>query len=200
MPSINLISDQRKWKRDRQKKSRTWFIAFLVLSTVGLTSVGVLTLQLEMLRAELRALQTQALVLRPLKDEIGATKEALNEFVPRVDTLVTARVDSERWGRIFDHVGRVMPDDTWLTRVESHQPSDPRKPVEVTWTGMSAEQSLVGELMLLLQRSGDLSGIELKYTDLRRTSRGVGLEFQILCQVPGTGADDRAEKKESSKS
>ncbi|MEM4408764.1 MAG: PilN domain-containing protein [Candidatus Caldarchaeum sp.] len=186
MPSINLIAEKRQWKRDRIRKARTWFLAFIVVACLALITVGILTLHHDRLKADLQELEAQATILHPIKKDIENTQKSLLELTPRLKTLTEARKDTERWSRILDHVARVVPVDTWLTRFDSLQPTDPTQPVEITWTGMSVRQELVGEFMLMLQRSQDLGNIELKYTDLRRTAQGVGLEFQIFCKVPGT--------------
>jgi Tfp pilus assembly protein PilN len=186
MPAVNLIAEKRQWKRDRIRKARAWFITFLVVASLALVSVGALTLHHERLKAELQDLEAQATILHPIKRDIENANKVLMELTPRLKILTEARKDTARWSRILDHVARVMPADTWLSRLDSLQPADPTQPVEITWTGMSTRQELVGEFMLMLQRSQDLGNIELKYTDLRRTAQGVGLEFQIFCKVPGT--------------
>ncbi len=188
MPAINLIAEKRKWKRERIRKARTWFLAFIVVASLGVITAGGLTLHHERLKAELQDLEAQATILHPVKKDIENAQKTLMELTPRLKTLSEARKDTERWSRILDHVARIMPVDTWLTRLDSLQPTDPTQPVEITWTGMSTRQELVGEFMLMLQRCQDLGNIELKYTDLRRTAQGVGLEFQIFSKVPGTEA------------
>lgn len=198
MPNINLIAEQIQAKREQQKKSRAWMLAFAGASCVTLLAFGFLTLRMEMLSAQHRNLQAKQQQLKPFEDEIAANEGLLNVMKPKLVTLSKARIDTQRWLRILDHVALVMPPNTWVTQLKSQNPSDPTKPVEVSWTGMSAEQNLVGELMLRLQRSEFLGAVELKYTDERRNANGVGLEFQINALVPGTeeqvpsATDDKA--------
>ncbi len=186
MPNINLIAEQRQAKRILKRKSRTWMLVFAGTTCLALLAFGFFTLKVEMLSAQLRSLQAKQQELKPLKDEIALNESKLAEMGPKLTTLSKARTDTQRWLQILDHVSLVMPPDTWVTQLKSQSPSDPTKPVEVSWTGMSAQQNLVGELMLRLQRTSYLNAVELKYTDERRNSNGVGLEFQINAVVPGT--------------
>ncbi len=200
MPYINLIAEQRKQKRDRERKARSWFFAFLGVSVLGLGTVGFLTLKAESASAEARSLQTKLDELRPHKEQIEGNEKVLMSLKPRLETLSKARLDTERWWRILDHASLVIPPETFFTRVKATAGNDLTKPVELAWTGMSVDQNLIGELMLRLQRSPDLAEVALKYTDQKRTPQGTGLEFQIVCFVPGTEESTRAPKKEDTKS
>jgi Tfp pilus assembly protein PilN len=196
MPTINLIAEQRQLRRDSERKSRAWFFGFLGVSVVGLTGAAALLLQAESANAESKALAAKILKLRPFKDEIEKNDKAMAQLTPRLVTLTKARIDTQRWFRILDHVSLVLPPDTWITSVKTPPPSDAAKPLEVQWTGMSVDQNLIGELMLRMQRSTDLADVTLKYTDQRKTQQGTGLEFNIICQVPGT--EEALEKPKSS--
>lgn len=187
MPLINLIAEQRQWKRNRFVKARTWFIIFATVSAVGILSFGTLLIGAEYTKAEMESMRASIIELRPLTNAVDENEKQLLDLQPRLQTLGAARDDTERWTRIFDHVSLVMPTDTWLTNVRAQQPSDPRQPVQVAWIGMSTEQNLIGELMLRLQRAEDLANVQLEYTELKRTSFGTGLEFKIDCVVAGTG-------------
>lgn len=200
MPNINLIAEQIQSKRDQQKKSRTWMLAFVGASCFSLLAFGFLSLRMEMLSAQHRNLQAKQQELKPFKDEIALNEGLLGAMKPKLATLSKARIDTQRWLRILDHVALVIPPDTWVTQLKSQTSSDPTKPVEVSWTGMSAQQNLVGELMLRLQRSEFLGNVELKYTDERRNANGVGLEFQINALVPGTEESAPSKPDDKSKS
>lgn len=186
MPNINLISEQRNVKRERQRRTRTWFLAFVTVSVVGLMTVGYLTLKVESGRATIRSLQAKLEELAPYKDDITANLRKLAALKPRMDTLTKARMDTQRWWRILDHASLVMPPQTWLTSVRAQPSNDATTPTEIAWTGLSVEQNLIGELMLRLQACEDVADVQLKYTDQKKTSSGTGIEFQILCLVPGT--------------
>lgn len=198
MPYINLIAEQRKQKRDRERKARSWFFAFVGVTLIGLVGVGYLTLKAESAAAEARSLETKLNELRPYKEEIEQNEKILRALKPRLETLSKARHDTERWWRILDHASLVIPPNTFFTRVKASSNNDLTKPVELSWTGMSTDQNLIGELMLRLQRSPDLANVELRYTDQKRTSQGTGLEFHIVSFVPGTEESTKTPTKEGS--
>jgi len=162
-------------------------------------AVGALWLKGMSLSGEISDLKAQAEALQPLKDEIAAKHQSLTELQPRLETLTTARHDTERWSRVLDHMSLAMPQDTWLINVVATQGSD-EKPVDVTWTGMSSEQNLVGDLMLRMQQSPDFANVVLKYTDTKVTTYGMGIEWQITTEVSGTDSKITALTKEATKS
>lgn len=200
MPFINLIAEQRAQKRARAKKTRVWLLTSLAISVLGSGTFGFLLMRTDALQADIHSLEVQSEELKPIKDAIAMNQQFLAALRPRMETLSSARLDTERWSRILDHMSLVMPENTWLTMVNSQQASDEAKPVEISWTGMSTEQNLVGDLMLRMQRSPDLQNLQLKYTETKHSSYGVGLEFQIACEVAGTDNSTGAVKKEALKS
>lgn len=200
MPFINLIAEQREQRRVRIKRAKGWFLGFVGSAVLGVVGFGFLFLRSEALASEVRDLEAQAEALKPFKDAIETNQQLLAALMPRMETLNAARLDTERWSRILDHVGRVMPANTWLTNVIAQQGNDATRPVEIAWTGMSTEQNLVGDLMLALQRSPDLQNLNLKYTETKNSSYGVGLEFQISSEVTGTEESSPGFKKEALKS
>jgi Tfp pilus assembly protein PilN len=185
MPYINLIAEQRAALRAVTRKSRAWFLAFASVAGVFALTVGFFFMRSGSLNAEIADLKAQAEQLQPLKDGIERNQSALAQMKPRMETLQTARLDTERWTRILDHMSLVMPQNSWLTNVAAVQSND-TKPVEITWIGMSSEQSLVGELMLRMQQSPDFSDVQLKFTETKHTQYGVGIEFNITSSVAGT--------------
>lgn len=199
MPNINLIAEQREALRKSAKLTRLWFIAFLGAAGIGLLSFGFLFIQGEALSAQLKNLKAKTEELKPIKELIEKTKQANSMLIPRVQTLQTARLDTERWFRVLDHFSMSVPHNTWLTQVTAVQPNEATKPVELHLTGMSAEQVLVGELMLRLQRLEDLNQLALKYTEFKKTTNGNGIEFQIACAVSGTEEQQKRTSDESKK-
>lgn len=198
MPLVNLIAAQREVRRAKERAARAWFFAFVGLSGLSLVGAGALTLQVESARSNVRSLQKKAEDLAPYQSKLEDLDKMIAAMKPKLDTLGKARLDTQRWLRILDHISLVVPPNTWLTSVKSQNPGDPKQPVQVQWTGMSQDQNLVGEFMLRLQQSTDLGGIELKFTDMKRTPAGMGLEFRIDCVVPGT--EEMPEKSGSKKS
>ena len=204
MPSINLIAEQRAQKRAAEKKARNWFFALVSVSTAGFLAFGFLFLRVESLKANARGLESQIEKLRPVRDEIDANKTTLAELQPKLTILADAQKTTQRWWRIFDHIGKAIPPQTWISNLKSSQPNDMTKPVEITWTGMSADQTLIGNLMDGLSACPELGMVSLRYTEQKHAVQGVGIEFSIVSIVPGT--DDpkavaaKTKKEESKKS
>ena len=194
MPFINLIAEQREKKRASERKMRTWFYVFLSSFILGISLCGLLFIRTQMLIADARELQRDAEKLRPIIEQFEATKNALAQLNPRIKTLEKAVESTKRWNRIFNHFAYVTPTDTWLTALKSDAKQEKGKPLSVTFTGMSASQELIGELMLRLQQSFDLQSITLKYTDAKRIQVGEGLEFQIISTLQGTEESDTEEQ------
>ncbi len=200
MPFINLIAEQREKKRASERKVRAWFYVFLSSFILGISVCGLLFIRTQMLIADTRELQRDAEKLRPIIEQYEATKNALAQLSPRLKTLEKAVESTKRWNRIFTHFSYVTPTDTWLTALKSDSKQEKGKPLSVTFTGMSANQELIGELMLRLQQSFDLGNITLKYTDAKRIQVGEGLEFQIVSTLPGTEeahTEEQSNKKEA---
>lgn len=200
MPFINLIAEQREKKRAFEKRVRTWFYVFLSSFILGISVCGLLFIRTQMLIADARELQREAEKLTPIIEKYEATKKALAQLNPRIKTLEKAVESTKRWNRIFTHFAYVTPTDTWLTALKSDAKQEKGKPLSVTFTGMSANQELIGELMLRLQQSFDLQNINLKYTDAKRIQVGEGIEFQIISTLQGTEEDDKeaqSNKKEA---
>lgn len=197
MPLVNLIAAQREVRRSKERAARAWLFTFVGISSLSLIGAGSLSLQVESAKSSVRSLQKKAEDLAPYQTKLEELDRMIASMKPKLETLGKARLDTQRWLRILDHISLVVPPNTWLTSVKSQNPGDPKQPVQVQWTGMSQDQNLVGEFMLRLQQSTDLGGIELKFTDTKRTPAGMGLEFRIDCVVPGT--EEMPEKAGSKK-
>ncbi|GIV01360.1 MAG: hypothetical protein KatS3mg015_0190 [Fimbriimonadales bacterium] len=188
MPTINLIHEQREAYRRKLKASRAWFLAFLGTTAVTGGATAFLLIGSMALTGEANRLQAKAQALEPIRQEIAKNEEAFAKLRPRLATLNEARTETEKWGRILEHMSYVMPTNTWLTGVRSTPNTEEDAPIEVSLTGMSNEQETVGEFMLRLQALTDLTNIRLRYSEEKKTQFGDGLEFQIVCDVPTASA------------
>jgi len=186
MPSINLIAEQRKLKHDAERRVRKWMTASGTVFVFGTLIFGFFWFQTQQAHSQLKDLKAQEESLVPIKEQLAIATRALKELEPRLRTLERARQATQQWNRVLEHISYVMPENTWLTNLRS-TPSKDDKPVEIQYTGMSASQDLIGELMLRLQKCPDLTEVSLKYTDQRRTSEGLGLEYQIVSLLANTG-------------
>lgn len=194
MPSINLIYEQRVALRQRERRTRAFFLTFLGVSIFSAATLGGLYLQTEDLRGEAAAASRKLTKLQPVMNAIEEREGEMKSMGPRLATLEDAQKATQRWSRILDFLTRNMPEGTWLTNIRSQQ-SNPSEPVTATMIGLSSSQDAVANLLLRLRRNADFDTVELKYTQEDTSAGRVGaLKFEIVATVAGTAAKPPAKK------
>jgi Tfp pilus assembly protein PilN len=188
MPHINLIHEQRAGIRRREAQARAGLLLFAC--SIGLTAVGsgVLLLQSQAVRGEEDRLRAELRRLEPISKQIEANGAEMGNLSPRLKTLEDARLATDRWRRILDHLAVNTPKDTWLSYVRSTA-DDPTKPVEVTVSGMGTAQAPIGELLLRTQNCTDLENVNLRFTEERVTASVKAIQFEFVANVTGTMPD-----------
>lgn len=201
MPLINLIYEQRIALKREQRRARTLLFGFVGSAAVALAAVGYLFMDAQALSDDEAKLKGEAQKNAPMLKEIEANTKELAQLAPRIKTLEGARETTDRWIRIMDHLTRHTPRQTYLTAVRCSA-SDPTKPIQVSFAGMSPRQDLVGEFILRMQGAVDLENVGLKFTQERLSGQGKGLEFEIMGEIVGTAEakpkdEAKAEEKKS---
>lgn len=188
MPHINLIHEQRASIRRREAQARAGLLVFAC--SVGLTAIGsgFLLLQQQAARGEEDRLRAELRRLEPIAKQIEANGVEAGRLAPRVKTLEDARLATDRWRRILEHLAVNTPRETWLTYLRSTA-DDPTKPVEVKVSGMGMAQAPIGELLLRTQNCPDLENVTLGYTEERVTSNVKAIQFEFGANVTGTMPD-----------
>lgn len=195
MPKINLIFEQRQLAKAGERKTRLFFFAFA--GTASLAAVGFATLLFltEAGRGEQASLMANAQKVKPLVEELETVNSEASKLAPRVKTLEDARVATDRWNHVLDQLTTATPTETWLTSIRAEQP-DPKKPILITFAGMTTKQERIGDFMLKLQENEDLTGVNFKYSQEKPVTLGSQLEFQVEASLVGTAPEEKTAKKE----
>jgi Tfp pilus assembly protein PilN len=185
MPLINLIQEQRLAARKNEQAARLFFMTFVSSAALSVVSLGFLTFLKESADSEQSALSVKAQKLKPILDEIETNLSEYGKLSPRLKTLEDAQETTNRWNRIMAHLSTQTPTETWLTQIRAMQ-SDPKTPVQISFTGLSARQELIGEYILRLQGCTDLLNVGLKFSQEKNVQLGRQLEFEIGADIDGT--------------
>lgn len=196
MPLINLIQDQRLVAKKNERTARVFFMSFAISGALSVLSFGSLLIMKESVQNEASDLRVKAQKIQPIVDEIDATNREYSKLAPRVTTLTGAQETSTRWNRVLDHLAVHTPTETWLTNLRAMQ-TDPKSPVTLNFQGLSKRQELIGEFILRLQGSADLTNVGLKYTQEKPAAVGSQLEFEVSGELEGTA--DEKERNETKK-
>ena len=194
MPYINLIQEQRTEAKRNENRARLFFLTFVGSAALSVLVLGGLMIASEEQKAQESDLNTRAQKLAPLVKRIQSNENDYAELAPRLTTLENAQLITGRWTRILDHLSRQTPEQTWLTSIRCTA-SDPTKPIEVTFVGVSTQQQMVGDFMERLQGCPDLTNVTLKYTMEKLISNISDIEFQVTADINGTAEKQKDEMK-----
>lgn len=197
MPFINLIQEQRQEARRQENRARLFFMSFVGSAVLSVGVLGLLMFENEVAHSEEAALLAKAQKLEPLSKRIEANNNDYADLSPRLATLENAQLVTGRWSRILDHLSRQTPEATWLTGLRCSA-SDPTKPVQVTFAGLSEKQELIGDFILRLQSCPDLANVALRFTDEKPAANTHDIEFEITSDVQGTAEEVKDEVKKES--
>jgi Tfp pilus assembly protein PilN len=178
MPLINLIQEHRIADQRGETKARVFFMGFVLSAVVGLGAVGFLMFLTEQANGDKAGYEANMQKLKPLLNQISETKSEYAIVAPRVDTLQAARGLTDKWSHVLDHLTVQTPEKVWLTSIRS-MAADPKLPITVTFTGVSAAQELIGEFQLRLQGCPDLDSVNFKFSQEKPVADGHMLEFAI---------------------
>jgi Tfp pilus assembly protein PilN len=140
MIAVNLLPESVCVARLRRKRLRSWSLAILASALLAAGPVG-----WNMVRASRAAgLERQ---VRPLRGEIDAVRAKLTALTARQQQL---HVDIERadalrrkrsWANLLTALAAQMPDEVWLTALESTNPVREASTVKVVPTAPAGEAS-----------------------------------------------------------
>ncbi|MEQ1821629.1 MAG: PilN domain-containing protein [Fimbriimonadaceae bacterium] len=196
MPLINLIREQRQEVKRSEGKARLFFMGFAASVLVGVGSFGFLLFLTDRAHGEKADLETHAQKLEPFLTRIKNTDDEYSKVSPRVETLTAARELTDKWNRLMDHLTVQTPDRVWLSTLRAVA-TDPKKPIQITFGGLSQQQQLIGEFQLRLQGDPDLESVNFKFSQEKPVAAGHLLEFQIEAALKDTAEEkERNEGKE----
>lgn len=185
MPFINLIAEQRLEARKAEQRTRIAFIGFAATASTAVCGFGFLLFMTQLARSEVVRLKGEIHRLEPIRNEIAANQAQFRELSPRLNTLEDAQSATSRWSRILQHVADNTPSTMWLTHLRTSV-TDPTKPIQASFQGVSAHLEPVGEFILRLQNSHDLQLVNLKFAQEKVVDNSKGIEFEVTADVAGT--------------
>jgi Tfp pilus assembly protein PilN len=195
MPFINLIEEQRLAIRQGRAKARTGMLVFIATTTVSVLGCGWLFLESENMTSEIARLQNEARKSEPVIKQIEAAQAEVAALGPKLNTLENAIETTGKWETVLSHLTTQTPKGLWLTNVRCVS-SDPSKPIEVNFQGISARLDTIGEFILRMQGCKELENVNLKYTQEKMLASGQGIEFEVNSSLAGT-AEEVAKNEES---
>lgn len=185
MPFINLIEEERLARKRAEQKTRFAFLGFVGSLGLSVFGAGVLLFMNEALGSEVSKLRSEAQKQAPLMSEIEANTKSLSELTPRLSTLEDAQEATNRWSDILNHLTTQTPVGVTLTGVRCVA-SDPTKPIEANFTGISKQLDIIGETILRLQGCERLENVNLRFAQERLTADNRNIEFEINSTLAGT--------------
>jgi Tfp pilus assembly protein PilN len=194
MPYINLIQEQRLQAQANERKARSLFFTFVGVLVASVSTYGYLTMESVFVSRQASVVEAQNKQNEPLVKQIEANGKALAELTPKLKTLEDAKIITDRWNRILNHLAVQTPEDAWLTGIRCSG-SDPTKPIQVSFLGISTAQSTVGEFILRLQNQSDLENVNLDHTNEKYISDDKAFEFKVDADIAGT-AEQKVKSEE----
>jgi Tfp pilus assembly protein PilN len=185
MPYVNLIQEQRIAAQTNERKSRTFFLAFVGVLAVSGVAYGFLSVETLFVSRQAHNIDEQNKRNAPIQKQIDDNGKLLADLTPRLKTLTDAQETTDRWNRILNYLPMQTPQSSWLTGIRC-QSADPTKPIQISFQGIAVSQTPVGEFMLRLQNLKDLENVNLKFTNEKLISATKGIEFQIDSDLAGT--------------
>lgn len=185
MPYINLIQEQRLAAQANERKARSFFFAFIGTLVVSACTYGYLTMEGVFIGRQAAAVEAENKKNEPLVKQIEENGKLLAELTPKLKTLEDAKIVTDRWNRIMNHLSVQTPADAWLTGIKCAT-TDPTKPIQISFSGVSMAQSPVGEFILRLQNLKDLDNVNLRFTNEKLISETKAIEFQVDADLVGT--------------
>ena len=189
MPLINLIESQILSKRREESNLRISKVTLIGTSSVIGLSYFVLLAQGVGLNSQQHQIEAMLKKLKPIQEQIDTNKKEESNLSPKLKTLVSARVLTNRWANLMQHLAVNTPDDVWLTSFKAAGP-DPEKPIHITFDGVGRSQTDVSQMMMRTQNSRDLESVNLVTTQEKLFDKLSAIEFEM-----GGDIVDTAEKK-----
>jgi Tfp pilus assembly protein PilN len=185
MPYINLIQEQRLAAQTGERKARSFFFLFVGVLVASGVGFGFFSMDSLITNNQAKIIEDQNKKSAPLVKQIQANGQALADLTPRLKTLQDAAEMTTRWDHVLNHLVFQTPPSTWLTGLRCSA-SDPTKPVQISFIGVGASQSPIGEFILRLQNLKELDNVNLKYTNEKVVASSKAIEFEIDADLAGT--------------
>lgn len=195
MPFINLIQEQRLAAKKRDSQTRMMVVSTIGVGALAFLAAGFFTYEAHRVQGEVRRLEDQKERLAPVIAQLEKNEDEIKVLEPRLVTLQGAQENTKRWSRIMDYLTVNTPEGIWLTNITCTN-NDKSKPIQVNVQGQSQTQESVGAFILRLEAGEDLKNVRLKFTQERNDAKGKALQFEVNCDLVGSGDDQTKKAKE----
>lgn len=163
MPNINLIATRRAEKKRLERTTRNLFFGITVEVAALLLLGSYIGAQRMALNGALSDADSKIVKLQPTINRIAQMDKDLNVLRPKLDTLETAREETQRWRAMLQIVSQSIPASAWLSGLSS---TTGEGDATITLTGAAASQTIVGDTMTRLGSFPIFDNVELRFTQL----------------------------------
>ncbi len=188
MPSINMIANRRAEKKRQEMNVRK--LVYGISAEIGcvLVATSVLWLHMANVRGQISDLSGQIQKLEPKVNAIDDLEKQTQTLTPKVTTLDGAKADTLFWYSNLSAITGSLPEKAWLTSLAaagsggapgSASGADPT----VQLSGVSLDQSQVGEAMLRMNQSPGLDHIDLAFVQQQKTGDTDTVSFQMTVHL-----------------
>ena len=189
MPSINMIASRRAEKRRQEKNIRK--LVYGISAEVGcvILVISGLTIHQLSLRGQVADLSAQIQNLQPKVNKIQTLQNEITALQPKVKTLDGAKADTLFWYSNLYAITNSLPEKTWLTALGvtggtggtpgSAAGADPT----VSISGLTLNQTLVGEAMMRMNQSPGTDHVDLAFVQQQKTGGTETVSFQMTAHL-----------------
>ena len=176
MPVVNIIAAQiEELRRETSRKRFFYWLLIGELIVLGLGGSVMLTKWL-LVQGKLTSIRVEREAVEPRINEIRKINSQIDQLQPKLDTLNVARYNTRQWYEAIVNASRSLPANVWLNSLTSTDGADGKAAV-ITITGSAAEQQLVGDMMLQMNKK--FPKVELHFTQQRKTQKDTLVDFEI---------------------
>lgn len=191
MPSINMIAGRRAEKIRREKNLKNIVYAILAESGAVMLCLGVLTIRLGAVTAEIAELNGKMQTLQPKVNQIQKLQQETAKLMPKVQTLDGAKQDTLFWYDSIYAVAGSLPPKTWLTNLAtSGATADKVAPGQVSGTdptinisGVATSHATVGDAMLRMNQAPELDHVDLAFDQAQKVGTIDTVAFQMVIHL-----------------
>ncbi len=190
MPLVNLIQEQRNAIRQRERQTRMVLMAIVGIGAVSFLTAGYFTFETVKYNLKSGELRAQKERLAPMMTDLDNKNLEIGSLQLRRDTLTGAEKDTARWSSLLTYLGSNTPDGVVLSDFRSDMSPDPGTPTGLTMIGLSIDQQQVGDFILRLESSPEMTGVTLKYTQERVGPSNKSTQFELSAGMEGSATKD----------
>ena len=188
MPSINMIANRRAEKKRQATNVRK--LVYGISAEIGcvLAATSVLWVHMVSVQGQISDLSGQIQKLEPKVNAIDDLEKQTQLLTPKVVTLDGAKADTLFWYSNLAAITGSLPQNAWLTSLAaagtggapgSASGADPT----VQLSGVSLDQSQVGEAMLRMNQSPSLDHVDLAFVQQQKTGNVPTVSFQMTVHL-----------------